>query len=135
MLERYKLRLGDGTVLGVDRDGLTTWLVDRRAMVQAAGSRQWQPLNEFLARERAAARRSARQTANARDALPLVTAKPLPLVYPKPVSVVPPKPLPLVYPKPRETTILLPVAPPLEAPVEPPAVSSRAEDSMKLNCV
>ena len=62
MLQTYKLRLSDGTVLGVDHDGLSTWLVDRSAMVQAAGSRQWQPLREFLAQERARPRRP-RQTA------------------------------------------------------------------------
>ena len=84
MLERYKLRLGDGTIVGVDYDGLSTWLVDRRAMVQAASTGQWHPLNQFLARERAAARRAAQQKASARDPLALAISKPLPLVYPKP---------------------------------------------------
>ncbi len=40
----YKLRLGDGTILGVDEAGLRTWLLDDQAMVQPAGSRRWRPL-------------------------------------------------------------------------------------------
>ena len=139
MLQRFKLRLGDGTVLGVDHDGLSTWLVDRRAMVQAAGSHQWHPLNQFLARERAAARRAARQKASAREALPIVPGKPLPLVYPQPRSAVATKALPLVYPKPREEPALsLPVAPLPDEPVEPivlaepPAVLVLPEESTGL---
>ncbi len=56
MGQRYKLRLGDGTVLSVDQDGLRTWAADRRAMVQGVGSWRWQPLQEVLAEEEAAAR-------------------------------------------------------------------------------
>lgn len=57
MLQRYKLRLGDGTVLQVDKDGLQAWVEDdRRAMVQVAGTQQWRPLREFLAEEESAAR-------------------------------------------------------------------------------
>ena len=81
MLQRYKLRLGDGTVLGVDHEGLRTWALDGKAMVQAADSHQWYPLKEFLAAEYIAARRAARQKASA---LPAATPRPLPLVYPKP---------------------------------------------------
>jgi hypothetical protein len=57
MLQRYRLRLGDGTVLQVDKDGLLAWVEDdRRATVQAAGTQQWRPLREFLAEEESAAR-------------------------------------------------------------------------------
>lgn len=76
MLQTYKLRLGDGTVLAVDHAGLSTWLVDRSAMVQAAGSRHWRPLREFLAEERIAARRAPRQKSYTRQELPLVYPKP-----------------------------------------------------------
>ncbi|HUG53259.1 MAG TPA: hypothetical protein VMR21_06645 [Vicinamibacteria bacterium] len=48
MVEQYKLRLGDGTVLAIDRGGLHTWLLDRKAMVQAPGSRRWRPLKQLL---------------------------------------------------------------------------------------
>ncbi|MGH9022451.1 MAG: hypothetical protein ACRDV9_05015, partial [Acidimicrobiia bacterium] len=82
MLQRYKLRLGDGTVLGVDHQGLKTWALDGKAMVQAADSHQWYPLREFLAAEYVAARRAARL--KARDAPPVGTPRPLPLVYPTP---------------------------------------------------
>lgn len=82
MLQRYKLRLGDGTVLGVDHQGLRTWAVDGKAMVQAADSHEWYPLREFLAAEYVAARRAARQ--RAREGLPAGTPRPLPLVYPTP---------------------------------------------------
>jgi hypothetical protein len=56
LAQRYKLRLGDGTVLSVDADGLKTWAADGRATVQAVGSWRWQPLQEVLAEEEAAAR-------------------------------------------------------------------------------
>ena len=56
MARHYKLRLGDGTVLSVDQDGLRTWAADSRAQVQAIGSWRWQPLREVLAEEEAAAR-------------------------------------------------------------------------------
>jgi hypothetical protein len=65
VLRRYKLRLGDGTTLLVDQDGLSTWLVDRKAMVQAGRSGKWIPLKEFLVHLRAAALREARQQAAA----------------------------------------------------------------------
>ena len=58
MVDQYKLRLGDGTVLAVDEQGLRTWLLDGRAMVQRPGSQAWRPLKEILAalaRESAAA--------------------------------------------------------------------------------
>jgi hypothetical protein len=56
MLQRYKLRLGDGTVLTVDLDGLRTRLTDGRATVQVSGTQEWRPLREFLADEESAAR-------------------------------------------------------------------------------
>ena len=58
MAQRYKVRLGDGTVLSVDSDGLRTWAGDARATAQAIGSWRWQPLQEVLAEEEAAARLS-----------------------------------------------------------------------------
>jgi len=56
MAQHYKLRLGDGTVLSVDLDGLKTWAADSRATVQAVGSWRWQPLREVLAEQEAAAK-------------------------------------------------------------------------------
>jgi hypothetical protein len=56
LLQRYRLRLADGTVLQVDKDGLHAWLEDGRAAVQVAGTQQWRPLREFLAEEESAAR-------------------------------------------------------------------------------
>ena len=62
MLQSYKLRLSDGTVLNVDHDALSTWTVDDGAMVQGADSR-WLPLREFLAEAQAAASKAARRNA------------------------------------------------------------------------
>lgn len=56
MPQRYKLRLGDGTVLAVDSEGLNTWVHDRRAMAQAVGTQQWRPLQDVMAEEAAASR-------------------------------------------------------------------------------
>ena len=56
MPQRYKLRLGDGTVVSVDSDGLRTWAGDGRAMAQAVGTQAWRPLLDVLAEEEAAAR-------------------------------------------------------------------------------
>ena len=56
MPQRYKLRLGDGTVVSVDSDGLRTWAGDGRAMAQAVGTQAWRPLQDVLAEEEAAAR-------------------------------------------------------------------------------
>ena len=52
MARQYKLRLGDGTVLAVDDQGLRTWALDDKAMVQPAGSSEWRPLKEVLAASR-----------------------------------------------------------------------------------
>ena len=76
MLQHYKLRLSDGTVLLVDQDGLGAWLEDAKAMVQAAGSNQWRPLKELVWEVRASAKRTAQQDANARAALPLIPPPP-----------------------------------------------------------
>ena len=74
-MQRYKLRLGDGTVLVVDYEGLSTWLADEEAMVQISAQR-WRPLKQFVAQHRAAARQASRKKPVARDALPLVYPKP-----------------------------------------------------------
>jgi len=58
MPQRYKLRLGDGTVVSVDADGLKTWVGDRRAMAQAVGTPHWRPLRDVIAEEEAAERLS-----------------------------------------------------------------------------
>jgi len=95
MPRSYKLRLGDGTVLVVDHEGLSSWLGDRRALVQPAGSDLWKPLKEFLIQERSAARRAARHRpkppSTSRDALPLVYPKP----REKPASGPPKEPIPV----------------------------------------
>jgi hypothetical protein len=107
--QSYKLRLSDGTVLVVDYAGLNTWLVDGQAMVQSGSSQQWHPLKEFLAKERAAARRATRRKADAsppRDPL----ERELPLVPPPPKKEATPSPfrdplkrdLPLVPPPPKK---------------------------------
>jgi hypothetical protein len=56
MLQRHNLRLGDGTVLKVDQDGLHAWEADAKAAVQVAGTQEWRPLREFLAEQQSAAR-------------------------------------------------------------------------------
>jgi hypothetical protein len=56
VLQRYRLRLGDGTELIVDQDGHRAWLKDSRATVQVAGTQEWRPLRRFLADQESAAR-------------------------------------------------------------------------------
>jgi hypothetical protein len=56
MAQRYKLRLGDGTFLAVDLEGLKAWAQDGRAVVQTVGSQRWRPLQEVLFEEESAAR-------------------------------------------------------------------------------
>jgi hypothetical protein len=68
--QRYRLRLRDGTLLVVDYDGLTTWLVDSSAMVQAVGAREWRPLKEYLAELRVTAAYQEKQRAAAAEARP-----------------------------------------------------------------
>jgi hypothetical protein len=52
MLQRYKLRLSDGTLLVVDHDALSSWVVDGKAQVQPVGSDRWCSLKKFLLEER-----------------------------------------------------------------------------------
>lgn len=94
MAQRYKVRLGDGTFLTVDLEGLRAWVGDRRAVVQAVGSQQWRPLADVLAEEEQQAR--------------LLRA----LIQPQPRT---PKPVPVVAPAPP------PPAPPPSAPPPAPA--------------
>src|SRR4030042_4752423 len=82
MLQRYKLRLGDGTVLTCDLDGLRTWLTDGRATVQVSGTQEWRPLRQFLADEESAARL----------ARALVPPEPRRAPAPSPPEVLPPRP-------------------------------------------
>jgi hypothetical protein len=56
MPQRYKVRLGDGTVISVDQDRLRTWAGDGQALAQAVGAQVWRPLQDVLAEEEAAAR-------------------------------------------------------------------------------
>ena len=74
MAREYKLRLGDGTVVAVDEQGLRTWAVDGQAMVQAAGSQHWRPLKEVLAEVAAS---SPRKGPRLDDGIPIIPLKPL----------------------------------------------------------
>lgn len=56
MLQRFKLRLGDGSVLTVDEDALRAWANDGSATVHVAGTQEWRPLRQFLAEAESAAR-------------------------------------------------------------------------------
>src|SRR5262245_56495973 len=51
--QQFRLRLAEGTLLVVDHDALSTWLVDEKALVQPLGSQRWRLLRQFLADERA----------------------------------------------------------------------------------
>jgi len=75
MAREYKLRLGDGTVVAVDEQGLRTWAVDGQAVVQTGGSAQWRPLKEVLAE--AAASRPAGRGPRPDDGIPVIPLKPL----------------------------------------------------------
>jgi len=74
MAREYKLRLGDGTVVAVDEQGLRTWAVDGQAMAQAAGSQHWRPLKEVLAEVAAS---SPRKGPRLDDGIPVIRLKPL----------------------------------------------------------
>jgi hypothetical protein len=74
MAREYKLRLGDGTVVAVDEQGLRTWAVDGKAMVQPAGSQHWRPLKEVLAEIAAS---SPRKGPRPDDGIPIIPLKPL----------------------------------------------------------
>jgi hypothetical protein len=122
MIEQFKLRLRDGTILAVDHDGLRTWLLDDKAMVQPAGSRVWRPLREtltLLERERdrervaAAARRPEPERVEPTPSRPPSTV--LPLVPPPPrVAAEPPpraaEPAPRVVAEPEEPHVVEPAA-------------------------
>jgi hypothetical protein len=121
MLQRYKLRLGDGTVLTVDPDGLRTWQTDGKASVQVAGTQVWRPLREYLAEEESAARL----------ARALVPPEPrrAPVTSPPELSPsdLPPPELPPLELSPPE---LPPPSRPAELPVgAPPMVQALAEDT------
>jgi hypothetical protein len=70
----YKLRLGDGTVLAVDEQGLRTWAIDGQATVQAGGTGQWRPLKEVLA-EVAASGPSSGRGRRRDDGIPIIPLK------------------------------------------------------------
>jgi hypothetical protein len=76
MAREYKLRLGDGTVLAVDEQGLRTWAIDGQATVQAGGTGQWRPLKEVLA-EVAASGPSSGRGGRRDDGIPIIPLKPI----------------------------------------------------------
>ena len=127
MLERYKLRLRDGTVLVVDHDALSSWLVDGRAMVQPVGSERWVALKTFLAKERVEARNAAFRRRTAEPDAP-VTAPPL---TPPPLTPPKPTPLPLIPPPPRnEPRQARPVrVPPLPAKSKPASMPAPPDEA------
>jgi hypothetical protein len=139
MLEMFKLRLRDGTVLVVDHGALSTWLVDGKAMVQPVGSERWLPLRQFLAKEKAEAALAARRNPTP-DEIPVARQPPLenetrlPLV-PPPVKE---PPLPATVSEPAAPASAPPVwtsPPPVfasEPPVsvnEPPEVWAPTEEA------
>jgi len=73
MPREYKLRLGDGTVLAVDEQGLRTWAVDGKAVVQAVGSQHWRPIKEVLSEVAASAPRGSKRD----DGIPIIPLKPI----------------------------------------------------------
>jgi hypothetical protein len=74
MSREYKLRLGDGTVLAVDEQGLRTWAIDAKAAVQSGGG-GWRPLKEVLA-EVAASAPSSGNRGRRDDGIPTIPFKP-----------------------------------------------------------
>jgi hypothetical protein len=104
----------------VDQAGLTTWKVDTKAMVQAAGG-NWRPLKDLLAMQEAAAKYAEQNNPSAPVPAP---SKVLPLVPPPPRT--PPKSarakepsavLPLVPPPPRDTKLRKPTRRPASEPM------------------
>ncbi|HEY2941248.1 MAG TPA: hypothetical protein VGN09_02330 [Vicinamibacteria bacterium] len=77
MPREYRLRLGDGTVVAVDEQGLRTWAVDGRAEVQAGGSQQWRPLKEVLAEVAASSARPGSARGRLDDGIPIIPLKQL----------------------------------------------------------
>jgi len=146
MLERYKLRLNDGTVLVVDHDALSSWLVDGRAMVQPVGSERWQSLKAFLAKERVEARSAAWRNPAPETPVPVTPPRPRdderafrPVRIPPlpPISEPPSVPVPtdeapvpsfepasLLPTRDEEVSITVPVAEELEAPPFPDLASA-----------
>jgi hypothetical protein len=121
MLERYKLRLRDGTVLVVDHDALSSWLVDGKALVQPVGSDRWFPLRQFLAKEKAEAAAAARRNP---PPLPAPVAPP-PLENGTGLRLAEPPPLP-PFNEPSASASPPPV-PTVDAPVwtsQPPILTS-----------
>ena len=134
MLERYKLRLRDGTVLVVDHDALSSWLVDGKALVQPVGSDRWFPLRQFLAKEKAEAAAAARRNppplpapvaaAPLENGTGLRLAEPPPVSFNEPSASASPPPVPTVdAPVWTSQPPILTSAPPLSAS-EPPALAS-----------
>ena len=115
----YKLRLGDGTILGVDEAGLRTWLLDDQAMVQPAGSRRWRPLREVVAQVQADAAAEARRAAAARPPAPTPPAPTPPPLTPPPAA---PAAAPLAVPTPPAPAP--PAAKPVATPTSPPPVAA-----------
>jgi hypothetical protein len=122
MARRYKVRLGDGTLLGVDLAGLQAWLIDDRARVQPVGSRHWRPLKEVLAEEMAVA---ANREARANAAPPSARARPEEVVAKPPEPTAPPpEPVamePAPVPEPVPEFVPEPVAEPAESEARPGA--------------
>jgi len=118
----YKLRLGDGTILGVDAAGLRTWLLDDQAMVQPAGSRRWRPLREVVAQVQADAAAEARRAAAARPPAP----------PPEPPPPAAPAVAPPAVPTPHTPAVPTPPAPmpPAAKPASPPPTA--ASDALVL---
>ena len=125
MPQRYKVRLGDGTVVSVDGDGLRTWAGDSRATVQVIGSSRWQLLQEVLAEEEAAARLAqalvpppsreevtppefdlgdlpAEPVPTSRPSLQALADDPMSIRGPKPAAVAGPDDLPVIPMKPLD---------------------------------
>jgi hypothetical protein len=128
MLERYKLRLGDGTVLMVDHDGLSTWLMDSKAMVQGGRVKHWHPLKEFLAEERVLAKYAARKQARS-----LSGELSPPLTAPAPRAISPPPAPPVPEPPPVETAPSALASEPFQAPAAPEIAIAPASSPLPLD--
>lgn len=135
MARQYKLRLRDGTILAVDRGGLSTWLIDDRAMVQPMGTRGWRPLREVLAQERMAASLTPpppppppqRPRPLADEEIPNIPIKPLSLEAPAGPDPVLDAPVDAFVPERLSEPSPAPPAPPRVTPAAPrPAAPSPA---------
>jgi len=135
MPQRYKLRLGDGTILQVDKDGLQVWVHDdRRAMVQVAGTQQWRALREFLAEEESADRlRRALIPPEPKRTTPLAPPEPEPTAFvpPEPPASAFEPPAPRFEPPPAAFEPPAPrfeLPPPPQPVIDKPAVQVLAEE-------